>query len=168
MLLIRLMYLRDFNKQDFDETIITKNKLDSTINKNEISINRKTIDQMKSTSQQDEIKPKLKSNEINNKLLINNFEELIDLCTKKKEIKLKYELESNINLVAFDQGRIEIAFNEDLDKDFIKELSTKLYEWTNQRWIISLSKKEGLKTRKQEEKINKEKIFEDVKKSKNI
>ena len=121
---------------------------------------------MKSISQQDEIKPKLKSNEINNKLLINNFEELIDLCTKKKEIKLKYELESNINLVAFDQGRIEIAFNEDLDKDFIKELSTKLYEWTNQRWIISLSKKEGLKTRKQEEKINKEKIFEDVKKSK--
>ena len=166
MLLIRLMYLKDFNKQDFEKTIITKNKLDSTINKNEISINRKTIDQMKSTSQQDEIKPKLKSNEINNKLLINNFEELIDLCTKKKEIKLKYELESNINLVAFDQGRIEIAFNEDLDKDFIKELSTKLYEWTNQRWIISLSKKEGLKTRKQEEKINKEKIFEDVKKSK--
>ena len=166
MLLIRLMYLKDFNKQDFEETIITKNKLDSTINKNEISINRKTIDQMKSTSQQDEIKPKLKSNEINNKLLINNFEELIDLCTKKKEIKLKYELESNINLVAFDQGRIEIAFNEDLDKDFIKELSTKLYEWTNQRWIISLSKKEGLKTRKQEEKINKEIIFNDVKKSK--
>ena len=121
MLLIRLMYLRDFNMQDFEETIITKNKLDSTINKNEISINRKTIDQMKSTSQQDEIKPKLKSNEINNKLLINNFEELIDLCTKKKEIKLKYELESIINLVAFDQGRIEIAFNEDLDKDFIKE-----------------------------------------------
>ena len=166
MLLIRLMYLKDFNKQDFEKTIITKNKLDSTINKNEISINRKTIDQMKSTSQQDEIKPKLKSNEINNKLLINNFEELIDLCTKKKEIKLKYELESNINLVAFDQGRIEIAFNENLDKDFIKELSTKLYEWTNQRWIISLSKKEGLKTRKQEEKINKEKIFQDVKKSK--
>ena len=166
MLLIRLMYLKDFNKQDFEETIITKNKLDSTINNNEISINRKTIDQMKSTSQQDEIKPKLKSNEINNKLLINNFEELIDLCTKKKEIKLKYELETNINLVAFDQGRIEIAFNEDLDKDFIKELSTKLYEWTNQRWIISLSKKEGLKTIKQEERINKEKMFEDVKKSK--
>ena len=77
MLLIRLMYLRDFNKQDFEETIITKNKLDSTINKNEISINRKTIDQMKSISQQDEIKPKLKSNEINNKLLINNFKYII-------------------------------------------------------------------------------------------
>ena len=85
---------------------------------------------------------------------------------KKKEIKLKYELETNINLVAFDQGRIEIAFNENLDKDFIKELSTKLYEWTNQRWIILLSKKTGLITKKQEEKINKNKIFDDAKKSK--
>ena len=85
---------------------------------------------------------------------------------KKKEIKLKYELESNVNLVSFDEGRIEIAFNENLDKDFIKELSTKLYEWTNKRWIISLSKKKGFISKKQEEKINKEKIFDDVKKSK--
>ena len=85
---------------------------------------------------------------------------------KKKEIKLKYELESNVNLVTFDYGRIEIAFNENLDKDFIKELSNKLYEWTNKRWIISLSKKKGLITKKQEDKINRDKIFENVKKSK--
>ena len=68
--------------------------------------------------------------------------------------------------MAFDEGRIEIAFNENLDKDFIKELSTKLYEWTDKRWIISLSKKTGLISKKQEEKINKEKILDDVKKSK--
>ena len=74
-------------------------------------------------------------------------------------------MESNVNLVTFDQGRIEIAFNENLDKDFIKDLSKKLYEWTNRRWIISLSKKTGLISKKNEEKINKEKIFDDVKKS---
>ena len=43
--------------------------------------------------------------------------------------------------MSFEDGRIEIAFNENLDKDFIKELSNKLLEWTNIRWIISLSKK---------------------------
>ena len=127
---------------------------------------RNIIDQMKNTTQQDEIKPKLKSQESSSELLINNFEELIEICIKKKEIKLKYELESNVNLVAFDDGRIEIAFNENLDKDFIKELSAKLYEWTDKRWIISLSKEIGLMSKKQEEKMNKEKIFEDVKKSK--
>ena len=88
------------------------------------------------------------------------------MCTKKKKIKLKHELEFNVNLVTFAEGRIEIAFNENLDKNFIKELSSKLYEWTNARWIISLSVKKGLISKKQEEKINKDKIFDNVKKSK--
>ena len=165
MLLVRLMYLKDFNKQDYEDSVIDSGKMHNTINEKKISINRNIIDQMKNTSQHDEIKPKLKSDKTNDELLINNFEELVELCTKKKEIKLKYELETNINLVAFDQGRIEIAFNENLDKDFIKELSIKLYEWTNQRWIILFSKKTGLITKKQEEKIKKNKIFDDAKKS---
>ena len=166
MLLVRLMYLKDFNKLDYEDSVIDSVKMYNTINEKKISINRNIIDQMKNTSQQDEVKPKLKSDKTNDELLINNFEELVELCTNKKEIKLKYELETNINLVAFDQGRIEIAFNENLDKDFIKELSTKLYEWTNQRWIILLSKKTGLISKKQEKKINKNKIFDDAKKSK--
>ena len=165
MLLVRLMYLKDFNKQDYEDSVIDSGKMHNTINEKKISINRNIIDQMKNTSQHDEIKPKLKSDKTNDELLINNFEELVELCTNKKEIKLKYELETNINLVAFDQGRIEIAFNENLDKDFIKELSIKLYEWTNQRWIILFSKKTGLITKKQEEKIKKNKIFDDAKKS---
>ena len=65
-------------------------------------------------------------------------------------------------------GQDRNSFQWRFDKDFIKELSTKLYEWTNQRWIISLSKKEGFKTKKQEEKISKEKIFKDAKKVKYI
>ena len=42
---------------------------------------------------------------------------------KKKEIKLKYELEKNVNLVKFERNRIEISFNDNLDKDFVKDLS---------------------------------------------
>ena len=92
---------------------------------------------------------------------ISSLKELIDLCNKKKEIKLKYEIENNINLVSFSEGLIEIAFNENLDKDFIKNISNKLYEWTNKRWIISLSKKDGAITKKQEDKLNKKKILTD-------
>ena len=157
MFLVRLLYLKDFNKKDNKDLIINKDKVEN---------NNKIIDQIKNISQQDEIKPKVKSNENTSKLFINTFEELIELCIQKKEIKLKYELESNVNLVTFDQGRIEIAFNEDLDKDFIKELSSKLYEWTSSRWIISLSKKKGLISKKQEEKINKDKIIDNAKKNK--
>ena len=74
----------------------------------------------------------------------------------KCQIKLKYELESNVNLVTFLTGRIEIAFNENLDKDFIKDLSNKLYEWTNKRWIIAFSKEEGLPSVKQQNQDLKE------------
>ena len=161
MFLVRLMYLKDFK-----DSVITKDKLDNTNNEKKTPASNKIVDQIKNIAQQDEIKPKIKSQETTSKLFINNFEELIELCIKKKEIKLKYELETNVNLVTFVEGRIEIAFNENLDKDFIKELSNKLYEWTNTRWIISLSKKKGLISKKQEEKTNKDKIFDNVKKSK--
>ena len=43
---------------------------------------------------------------------INSFDELLKMCLSKKEIKLKYELEKNVNLVSFENQRIEISFNE--------------------------------------------------------
>ena len=87
------------------------------------------------------------------------------MCTLKKEIKLKYELENNVNLVNFDNLRIEISFNENLDKNFIKNLSLKLNEWTNNRWIITLSKEKG-ELSKKEKKLNlKKNLLDDEKKA---
>ena len=165
MFLVRLMYLKDFNKSDFKNDLIIQNNTNNTNDEKKISVNTKTIDQIKNITQKDKIPPKIKSQDITDELFVNNFKDLIDLCVIKKEIQLKYELETNVNLVSFAVGRIEIAFNENLDKNFIKKLSNKLYEWTNKRWIISLSKKEGSITRKQEEYDNKNKLFENVKKS---
>jgi DNA polymerase-3 subunit gamma/tau len=89
----------------------------------------------------------------------------LEICSSKKEIKLKYELEKNVNLVSFEDQRIEISFNEDLDKDFIKDLSLKLYEWTNNRWIITLSKTKGQPTKKETEVKLKKELLESVKDS---
>jgi len=167
MFLIRLMYLKDFKKKNYQDLKYTKDQSGNINNKDEkILVNSKAVDQIRNITQQDKIKPKIESHETNSQFLINSFEELVNLCIEKKEIKLKYELETNVNLVTFVQGRIEIAFNENLDKEFIKDLSNKLYEWTGLRWIISLSKKKGLVSKKEEEKVNKEKIFENAKKSK--
>ena len=87
---------------------------------------------------------------------------------------MKYELENNVNLVKFENLRIEISFNEKLDKSFIKDLTSKLNDWTGERWIITLSKiageisyKEKLINYKKEEieKINKSKLFLELKKN---
>ena len=85
------------------------------------------------------------------------------MCNKKKELKLKYELETNVSLVSFSGQKIEVSFNENLDKDFVKELTFKLYEWTGQRWIIAFSKEIGQLSKKKEIEIKKSNIINDAK-----
>ena len=164
MFLFRLMRIKGFKEKDTEEMLLKK-KPDNLIKEPEKKITNKTIDQIKNISQQEKIEPNLNKDEVINELKIESFESLINLCTEKREAKLKYELETNTNLVSFSEGLIEISFNENLDKDFIKNLSNKLYEWTSRRWIISLSKSKGRISEKEKDQINRKKIFDDVKKS---
>ena len=82
----------------------------------------------------------------NSKLEIVSFKDLIDFANKEKEIELKYDLERNVKLVSFNKGKIDISFNEKLNKNFIKNLTGKLFKWTGERWIISLSKNNEAKS----------------------
>ena len=101
------------------------------------TINKDAINQIKNIKQEDEKIEKKKT------LEINSLEDIIEICVKKKEMKLKYELENNVNLVSFTNNNIEISFNEKLNKSFVKDLSEKLYDWTKNRWLISFSKEKG-------------------------
>ena len=133
---------------------------------NEIAnLKNKTIGQIKNVVQEKKLNKELQDVNKNKELSISSFAQLLDICVLKREAKLKYELEKNVNLVSFEQQRIQISFNEDLDKDFIKILSSKLYVWTNKRWIISLSKEKGSLSIKEKEANNKKKIFEKKKES---
>ena len=161
MFLVRLIYLKGSKiKED-----INNESLVSSIKKETVKIDKtiETVNQIKNVSQQDKIDPKLELNK--KKTEISSFQELINLCNERKEVKLKYELETNVNLVSFENFRMEISFNENLDKDFIKELSHKLFEWTGNRWIITLSQKKGEISVKEKDQINQRQIFEEVKKS---
>ena len=129
-------------------------------------IKNDTVDQIKNITQEKKIKPELqKDPKFNKDRPINSFDNLLEVCNDKKEIKLKYELEKNVNLVSFEKNRIEISFNDNLDKSFIKELSSKLYEWTGDRWIITLSKSKGEMSVKQKEINKKVQLIEDAKNS---
>ena len=94
-----------------------------------------------------------------NTLEINNLEDLIEMCFEKKEMKLKYELENNVNLVSFSNMNIEISFNDKLNKSFVKDLSEKLYDWTKNRWFISFSKKKGTMSTKEKNIPKKKKYY---------
>jgi DNA polymerase-3 subunit gamma/tau len=174
MFLIRLLYLKHVKQNNIFETNninISDNKLNdqdklfTTTDDQNLSIKKNTISQIKNISQEEKTLPKTQLNEIKGKIEIKDFDDLINICNQKKEVKLKFELETNVNLVSFEDQRIEISFNENLDKDFVKYLSTKLFEWTNKRWIITLSKKNGTLTKKQIEKQNKQNLLGEAKKS---
>ena len=49
--------------------------------------------------------------------------------------------------------------------NFITDLSTKLFEWTNKRWIISFSKNKGEISIKDKEKNKHMELIENAKKS---
>ncbi|WP_440915321.1 DNA polymerase III subunit gamma/tau [Candidatus Pelagibacter sp.] len=153
MFLIRLMHLSSVKQI---KQIDTKPKEENSTSKIEIKTETKIIDQIKNISQEEKKNPEIQTEvKAEVKTQINSFDELIAICTSKRELKLKFELEKNVNLVKFEKNRIEISFNDSLDKDFVKDLSTKLFEWTKERWIITLSKSKGdlsIREKKQNEK----------------
>ena len=100
------------------------------------------------------------------KLEINSINSLIEIVEKEKEVELKYDLERNVKLVSFNKGKINISFNDKLNKNFIKTLTEKLLQWTGERWIISLSKNAEAKSiyeQNLESKENNIKKFEEGK-----
>jgi len=174
MFLIKLLYLKkiknqndhvDNNIQSQNETNIKQSEIFQNKDEHQDNLKNKTISQIKNILQEEKAKPQKEFIEIEGNISINNFDQLIEICNLKKEIKLKYELETNVSLVSFENQRIEISFNENLDKNFLKNISSKLYEWTNKRWIITLSKKRGSPTKKQTKTINFEKTLNVAKNS---
>ena len=165
MFLVRLLHIRSIKTQSLTDSHNMELKIDNKNTTIERKKKSEPINQIKNIIQEKD----LEKTDINNKLeniKIKSFDDLIKLCNTKKEIKLKYELENNVNLVKFENLRIEISFNEQLDKNFIKDLTSKLNHWTGERWIITLSKTKGKISYKERLIKNKQKEIEEINKSK--
>ena len=165
MFLYRLLHLKEYLNKNFSNSLedsLGSNYKNNNELKNETSSKKNPVSQIKVTTQKEEERLEKVGNKNHEK--IETIDELINLCNIKREMKLKYNLETNVNLVKFEKNIIEISFNEKLDKDFVKVLSSKLYEWTNERWIISFSKAKGDKSKKHIKQINKKSMVENFKK----
>ena len=170
MFLIRLMHLSSIKLNKNTDLEQSNDNLDNQTankeNEQKFEDNSRIINQIKNIAQEEkqkpEVKPEIKAIDKN---FINSLDDLLNICTLKKEIKLKYELEKNVNLVKFERNRIEISFNDNLDKDFVKDLSSKLYEWTAERWIITFSKSKGEMSVKEKQKNKKDELISEIKNS---
>ena len=172
MYLMQLIHLKKIDENySSDVTVPQETEVKKTVNINNDVILKdkkfypKTTNQIKNTEQ---IKTKIlkePENKSEIKVQIKNFEQLLQIVNEKKEVELKYDLERNLKLVSFNNGKIEIGFNEKLNKNFIKTLTEKLHLWTGDRWIISLSKKQGDKTLMEKNKENKESMIKNFNQS---
>ena len=183
MYIMQLIHLKDIDikkkvtnlekesSQISNDTLIGKKIDDQTVDNfpNRIKNQLKNINQIKTSP----IKKLPKDNQ-NTKIEITSFQDLINLTNKEKEIELKYDLERNVKLVSFNRGKIDISFNEKLNKNFIKNLTEKLLSWTGERWIISLSKNIEAKSIYEKnledkniiiKKFNKSKVAQDIQKA---
>ena len=183
MLVVRLVHLEGMpSYTDVLESLKKNNSSQAEINSN-VTIDREndkkifsnetdeianiSKDQIKNTTQTKPILSSLNPKNLPKDIIvgkISSFEELILLSARKKEIQLKYDLENNVNLIKFSEGKIDISFNENLDKNFVRNLSKKLLEWTGARWVITLTKKKGQKTFSELQSIKKKELLDQEKK----
>ena len=182
MYIMQLIHLKNIdNSKTLIQEKITKNNFDSNNNLVKKKVDDENLEndltstiknQLKNT---DQIKTSpiknLSTKSINSKIEISNFQDLINLSNNEKEVELKFDLERNVKLVSFNKGKIDISFNENLNKNFIKNLTEKLLLWTGERWIISLSKNTEAKSlyeKKIEQKSNKLENFKNNELAKQI
>ena len=175
MFILQLIHLKnigidtdDFTNDD-NKKNLKKNFNNESIKDENLTNNLKTTtkDQLRNT---DQIKTKPVKSLLNEtdkeKINITSFQDLIDLANKEKEVELKYDLERNVKLVSFNKGKINISFNDKLNKNFIKNLTEKLLLWTGERWIISLSTDHEAKSIYERNMEKKSKELNEFKKSK--
>ena len=176
MQMVHLKNLDEYKTYNADKNLnneTQQNLIGKKIEKEDMDdkISNQIKNQLKST---DQIKPnpvKISGEFEKTKIEITSFNDLVDLANKEKEIELKYDLERNVKLVSFNKGKINICFNERLNKNFIKNLTEKLLKWTGERWIITLSKNTEAKSiyeKNQESKNNLIEVFRDSKIAKEI
>ena len=157
MYIMQLVHLKNIEtKKEISNNNITNNenpRYKSLVGENikeenlETNLSTQVKNQLKNTDQ-------IKTNPIKNltseigktKIEITSFQDLLDQAKKEKEVELKFDLERNVKLVSFNRGKIDISFNEKLNKNFIKNLTEKLLLWTGERWMISLSKNNDAKS----------------------
>ncbi len=77
---------------------------------------------------------------------ISSFPELVALAGEKRDLMTKSALETDVRLVRFEDGRLEVALERNAQRSLVNDLSRKLEQWTNRRWTVIVSNETGQAT----------------------
>ena len=92
-----------------------------------------------------------------------SFEAVIALAGDKRDVQLKHRLETQVRLVRFEPGRIDIALvDENAHADLPLELTRKLNHWTGERWVVAQSRERGEETAREKAALRAERLKADA------
>ena len=148
MAVIRMCYISDLPTPD---EIIKKieSKDISPAEKKTLKSNSKPSVSMISGSSEKKEPDESLIEEVLTKIIPKDFHEIIQLARIHKDVKMQYELENNVSLVSFEKEKIEINILKG-SESIASDLSKKLFEWTEKKWIVLVSSSQGEKTINQE------------------
>ncbi len=92
-----------------------------------------------------------------------SFQDVVALFLMKRELVLHAQLYNNVHLVHFEFGRLEMRLNEHAHRNLANSVSSLLSEWTDSRWIVSISSDQGKPTLAEEKNKVDQKRLELVK-----
>ena len=72
--------------------------------------------------------------------------DIVTLAEANNEMLLAARIRNHVRLVGLQQGRLEIALAGNAPDTLAGDLAKQLGHWTGQRWLVSLSDKDGAKT----------------------
>ena len=67
-----------------------------------------------------------------------SFDHVVELIRTNRDVKLLVEVESGVQLVSYQPGRIEFCPSESAPKDLAQRLGSRLQTWTGNRWAVSV------------------------------
>ncbi len=74
------------------------------------------------------------------------FEHVVELIRTNRDVKLLVEVETGVQLVGYQPGRIEFCPSASAPKDLAQRLGARLQDWTGNRWAVSVVSQGGAPT----------------------
>jgi DNA polymerase-3 subunit gamma/tau len=81
---------------------------------------------------------------------LTQFEDVVALAAKQRDIQLKLALERDVHLIRFEEGSIEFSLEVGASAQLAQNLMKRLQEWTGMRWMVAISKAQGAPSLKQQ------------------
>ncbi|MFY0614221.1 MAG: hypothetical protein JXQ99_22010, partial [Hyphomicrobiaceae bacterium] len=71
---------------------------------------------------------------------VGSFRDILELCSSRRDARLRVHLEEHVSLVSFAVGHVEIFPLPGAPKGLAGELGGKLSDWTGARWVVSVGR----------------------------